>query len=110
MRNLIHVRARCPRCGPVVVDGGLLECELEPGSPVRGLCELSCPSCSQPILFSTAPAVMETLFKAGAKHIAGAVPFELLEAHDGPPLAWDDLLDFKLALENWPWPQRELDD
>ena len=38
-----------------------------------------------------------------------AVPFELLEAHAGPALSWDDLLDFKLALDRSPWPQVELD-
>jgi hypothetical protein len=35
----------------------------------------------------------------GAGHMTGRVPFELLEAHTGPPLSWDDLLDFKPALE-----------
>jgi hypothetical protein len=31
----------------------------------------------------------------------GSVPFELLESHSGPPLSWDDVLDFKLALERY---------
>ncbi len=109
MRNRIEVRTRCPWCGPVVVDGGLLRCEREPRTPSRGLCELDCPSCSQPILFSTARDVMQALFDGGAKHPSGPVPFELLEAHAGPPLSWDDLLDFKVALERSPWPQLELD-
>jgi hypothetical protein len=109
MRSRIQVRMTCPRCGPMVVDGGLLRCETEPRPPSRGLCELDCPSCSQPILFSTAPAVMEALLEGGAKHPSGAVPFELLEPHAGPPLSWDDLLDFTVALERTAWPQFELD-
>ncbi len=109
MRNRIHVRATCPRCGPMVVDGGQVQCEREPRTPSRGLCELTCPACSQPVLFSTAPPVTEALFQAGATHLSGAVPFELLEPHAGPPLSWDDLLDFKGALERSPWPQLELD-
>jgi hypothetical protein len=52
---------------------------------------------------------MEALFEGGATHPSGAVPFELLEAHAGPALSWDDLLDFTLALERSPWPQLELD-
>ena len=93
----------------MVVDGGLLHCEREPRTPSRGLCELICPSCSQPILFATAPAVIEALFEGGAKHPAGVVPFELLEPHAGPPLSWDDLLDFKVALARSAWPQLELE-
>jgi hypothetical protein len=31
--------------------------------------------------------------------MSGSVPFELLEPHTGPPLSWDDVLDFTLALE-----------
>lgn len=109
MRNRIEVRTTCPRCGPVVVDGSLLRCEREPRTPRRGLCELDCPSCSQPILFPTVPDVMDALFEGGATHPSGAVPFELLEDHAGPALSWDDLLDFTLALTRSPWPQVELD-
>lgn len=111
MRGRIRVRAACPTCGPVLVDGDLLRCEMEreASKPPRGLCELTCPGCSQALLFSTAPAVLEALFKGGVQHFSGAVPFELLEAHAGPALSWDDLLDFKLALDRSPWPQLELD-
>ena len=111
MGERIQVRAGCPTCGPVLVDAELLRCEMEPdvSKPSRGLCELTCPGCSQPLLFSTAPSVVEALFKGGVQHSSGAVPFELLEAHAGPALSWDDLLDFKLALDRSPWPQLELD-
>jgi len=111
MRNRIQVRASCPRCGPILVDGGVLQCEREPGAPSasRGLCELTCPSCSQAVLFPTGPAVTQALFEGGAKHPSGAVPFELLEPHTGPPLSWDELLDFQLALARSPRPQLELE-
>ena len=111
MPERIQVRTACPTCGPVLVEAGLLRCEMEPAvsEPSRGLCELTCPSCSQPLLFATAPAVLKALFKSGVQHSSGAVPFELLEAHAGPALSWDDLLDFKLALDRSSWPQLELD-
>jgi hypothetical protein len=32
--------------------------------------------------------------------MSGSAPFELLEPHAGPPLSWDDVLDFMLALES----------
>lgn len=109
MRNRIEVRATCPSCGPMVVDGQLVRCETEPRTPMRGLCELACPFCSQPILFSTAPDVTKALFQAGAQRVIGAVPFELLETHTGAPLSWIDLSDFKIALEQSSWPQEELE-
>ena len=111
MNERIQVRAVCPTCGPVLVDAELLRCEMEPATskPSRGLCELTCPGCSRARLFSTAPAVVESLFQGGVQHSSGAVPFELLEAHAGPALSWDDLLDFKLALDRSPWPQLDLD-
>ena len=93
----------------MVVDGQLVRCETEPRPPTRGLCELACPSCSQPILFPAAAEVTKALFEAGAQRVTGAVPFELLETHSGPPLSWRDLLDFKMALELSSWPQDELE-
>jgi hypothetical protein len=110
MRERIQVRAACPTCGPVLVDGELLRCEMEPAAPKpsRGLCELICPGCSRALLFPTAAAVLKALFEGGVQHSSGAVPFELLEAHTGPALSWDDLLDFKLALDASSWPQLEL--
>jgi hypothetical protein len=43
----------------------------------------------------------QTLLGAGAGHMNGSIPFELLEPHTGPLLSWDDVLDFKLVLKRW---------
>jgi hypothetical protein len=40
--------------------------------------------------------------------LTGAVPRELLESHDGPPLSWDDVLDLRLAVSRTCCPQEEL--
>ena len=108
MRRQIDVRARCPRCGPLIIPGELFGCAVDPGRPSRGLCQLECPGCSQTILFPTAEVAIQVLFKAGAQRLAGLVPFELLEEHSGPAISWSDLLDFQLALSRSPWPQTEL--
>jgi hypothetical protein len=79
MRSKVEVRAVCPGCGPMIVSAAV---------------------CLTTILVPAVAPAVETLWSAGAGHISGIVPFELLETHAGPPLSWDDVLDFKLALEN----------
>jgi hypothetical protein len=51
------------------------------------------------VLVPAGPVAVETMREGGAGHMSGCVPFELLEPHTGPPLSWDDVLDFRLALD-----------
>jgi hypothetical protein len=99
MQSAITVRVVCPGCGPLVVPAADIRCEVE-AEGGTGLCELRCPVCSATLLVRAQAAAVETMRDGGAGHITGSVPFELLEPHTGPPLSWDDLLDFKLALES----------
>ena len=98
MQSDIKVRVVCPGCGPLVVPAAELRCEVEADGD-NGLCELSCPVCSATLLVRAPAATVEVMRDGGAGHMTGSVPFELLEPHTGPPLSWDDLLDFKLALD-----------
>jgi hypothetical protein len=98
MQSDIKVRVVCPGCGPLVVPATELRCELE-AEGGNGICELRCPVCSATLVVPARAAAVETMRGAGAGHMNGSVPFELLEPHTGPPLSWDDLLDFKLALD-----------
>jgi len=41
----------------------------------------------------------ETLIAAGVQESEGLAPFELLEGRSGPPIGWDDLIDFHQELE-----------
>ena len=101
MTNAIKVRVVCPGCGPVVLPAEELCCELE-AAGAKGICELTCPLCSAMVLVPAGPVAVETMREGGAGHMSGSIPFELLEPHVGPPLSWDDLLDFMLALESRP--------
>jgi hypothetical protein len=108
MQEEMNVRLQCRKCGPLLVPAAELRCGLEPVGE-RGICELRCPICHRIILIPAIASVVEALFRGGASHITGAVPFELLERHTGPALSWDELLDFKLALGSTPWPQCEVE-
>lgn len=97
MPSHIDVRVQCPGCGPVVAPADEFRCELEAAGG-RGICELRCPVCSAMLIVPAQADAVETMRRGGAGPLPVA-PFELLEPHAGPPLSWDDVLDFKLALE-----------
>jgi hypothetical protein len=97
MGSSMSVRVVCPGCGPVVVPANELRCELEAAGE-RGICELRCPLCTATVLVPAVASSVKTMHGAGAGHMSIA-PFELLEAHVGPPISWDDVLDFSLALD-----------
>jgi hypothetical protein len=103
MTSAIKVRVVCPECGPVVLPAKEIRCELQTAGD-KGMCELSCPVCSTTVLVPAGPVAVQAMREGGAGHMRGSIPFELLEPHVGPPLSWNDLLDFKLALDSRPDP------
>ena len=94
------IRATCPQCGDV---------ELGPGDlSVRDLGDLpgwytfSCPACDDAVLKTASPRVVALLTRAGVRLVPDA-PAELDEAHDGPPITHDDLLDFHRLILDGRW-------
>src|SRR5437899_10907274 len=80
MHSEIEVRAVCPGCGPLVLPAAGFQCELEASGP-KGICELRCPVCSTTVLVPAVASSVDMLWRAGAGHMSGPVPFELLESH-----------------------------
>lgn len=103
----MKVGADCPMCGPVELVPADVRCALEAAGEV-GLCEFSCSICGRTAYARTTAEGVAALRAEGAGGFAGTVPFELLEAHEGDPVGWDDLLDLLCALEGTPIPQSEL--
>ena len=71
------------------------------------LCEFPCPGCERSLLLPIAPAEIPTLVLLGAR-TERSLPFELLEAHSGPAVSWDEVLDLHFELERHAFPQQEL--
>lgn len=101
------VRVECPWCGFLTLPPQALRCAEAAGNQVA-LCEFSCPICSRLIIIRTTPEGFEAARRIGVAPLDGPVPRELLEARDGPPLTWDDLLDLHLAAARTCCPQEEL--
>lgn len=100
------VQAECPTCGAVVVEASALACGISDAEEA-GLCELPCPTCDQRLLIPISPIEISSLLLLGA-HKTPSLPFELLEAHSGSPVTWDEVLDLHVELESQPFPQEEL--
>lgn len=100
------VQAECPTCGAIIARASALVCGVSEGDD-RALCEFPCPTCDRVLLRPLAPTEINTLLLLGARK-GRLLPFELLEAHSGPAVSWDEILDLHLQLEDQLFPQREL--
>ena len=106
MRERGLVQAECPTCGTVVARASSLVCGVSEGDEAA-LCEFPCPTCDLILLRALPPIETATLFLLGAEKGEG-LPFELLEAHSGPTVSWDEILDLHVELEHQLFPQQEL--
>jgi predicted RNA-binding Zn-ribbon protein involved in translation (DUF1610 family) len=100
------VQADCPTCGEVVAPASTLVCGVS-GADENALCEFSCPRCDRALLHSLSSIEVNTLLLLGARH-GTSLPFEILEAHSGPAISWDDILDLHFELVYQSFPQRGL--
>ena len=92
------IKASCPACGDV---------ELTPAQVRLVVCTVSawsfysfaCPVCTDEVRKHANEDVVRLLTTGGVPAEDWDVPAEALEEHAGPTIAWDDVLDFTLALE-----------
>lgn len=87
---------RCIWCGPVRVQHESLHVFVS--SRGAGLFEFLCPACERVNFRPLSISDLEALALAGVRPVGGRAPFELLEERSGPPIEWDDLIDFHQAL------------
>ncbi|HEX9236093.1 MAG TPA: hypothetical protein VF972_07425 [Actinomycetota bacterium] len=90
------VQARCAWCGGVEFEFG--ELRVHAKGDDLGLLEFRCPSCGRLNVRPLGGPELAALSGLGATPTASPGPFELLEEHDGPPITWDDLIDFHEAV------------
>lgn len=88
--------ARCTWCGPVTVEPECLHVFVSHRG--AGLFEFLCPECGHANFRPLSISDLEALAMAGVRPTGGRAPFELMEERSGPPIGWDDLIDFHEAL------------
>jgi hypothetical protein len=91
------IKASCPTCGEVELtpaDVSLMVCSHAPLSYYA----FTCATCSEEVRKPADDHVVSLLVSGGVPAMVWEVPAEALEAHEGPTLSYDDLLDFCLNL------------
>ena len=99
------IRAVCPRCGEVTLTAGDVEVQVC-AQTQEGSYTFSCPACTQPVQRDADRRVVQILVSGGVKVRVWELPAELYESKTGPPISWDDLLDFHAVLESDSWFER----
>lgn len=95
------IKASCPTCGEVEitsVDVRLMVCNVA----ARSYYAFWCPDCHDEVKKSADDHVISLLMSGGVDATAWEIPAEVLEAHTGEPLSYDDLLDLVTALDREP--------
>jgi predicted RNA-binding Zn-ribbon protein involved in translation (DUF1610 family) len=91
------IKASCPTCGEVEMtsrDVALMVCSHAPLSYYS----FDCPDCHDEVRKPADDHVISLLMSGGVRAQVWELPAEALEAKSGPPLGYDDLLDFALQL------------
>jgi hypothetical protein len=96
-QNEARVQARCVWCGEVEFDLAYLR--VHEASAEEGLLEFACPDCGRLNVRGLGGRELDALRRVGAHASSGPAPFELLEEHSGPPISWDDLIDFHQVVD-----------
>lgn len=102
------IKATCPVCGEVDLTADDVLLRIGAGSSPNTY-GFSCPRCREFIEKPADERVVRLLLSGGVMPTMVHVPAEVLERRDGPPLNYDDLLDFHQALERGDWLQELFD-
>jgi hypothetical protein len=101
------IRASCPTCGDVELTSGdvtVLVCATNNASSYA----FQCPACDVAITKPAEPRVVDLLVSTGVRLSVWQLPAELEERHSGPPISYDDLLEFHFELKREDWFERLL--
>lgn len=96
------IRANCPSCGDVQLKATDLTVRVC-SDDERGSYTFRCPDCRMPVAKDASRRIVDLLVGSGVRMQVWRLPAELHEAHDGPTLMPDDLLDFHLMLQGDSW-------
>jgi hypothetical protein len=95
------IRADCRTCGYVNVSPDCLTLFYCTNRPNLSYYTFACPTCEQDNRREATATVIGLLLSGSGCNVdRWEVPPEALEAHDGPPISHDDILDLHQALRD----------
>lgn len=93
------IRATCDTCGDIelrVADVQVLLC----ASTNEGSYVFRCTTCRLAVSKPADARVVDILIAAGVELVVWDMPAELDEPHAGPPISYDDLIEFHFGLDS----------
>ena len=72
----------------------------------EGAYSFLCPDCHLAVSKPAEPRIVDLLVSSGVRLSVWHLPAELEETHEGPPVNYDDLLEFHFALQQEGWFER----
>lgn len=98
---MAKIEVNCPTCGAVLCRGSDFSLRTWEGTGTYYI--FTCPMCGEVVQRLADARTVEILIAEGARPPMRNVPAEFFEAHNGPALTIDDLLDFHELLERPGW-------
>lgn len=96
------IKASCPGCGEVSLTAADIVLRIGPAA-MRSTYAFDCPKCDDSIEKQADERVIRLLLSGGVMPVIDHVPAEALESHDGPPISYDDILQFHEMLRTDGW-------
>lgn len=96
------IRATCPSCGDVdltTAEVRVMVCSTTSESTYA----FTCPGCRLAVTKPADTRVVDVLVASGVALSVWRMPAELDEVHAGPPISYDDLLEFHFLLRDDAW-------
>lgn len=93
------IKATCPSCGDVELTPQQVRL-VTSNVPDRSYYSFTCAACGDLVRKPAGAEVVRLLRVGGVVAERVHVPAEALEAHEGPVLTWDDVIDFSTWLQN----------
>ncbi|PWJ46479.1 hypothetical protein SAMN06264364_1465 [Quadrisphaera granulorum] len=91
-----RITCSCPVCGAMTLPADSFDLVVCASDAGRSFYQFTCPKCSGLVTKQASERVVTGLSARGVR--VTSMPLEALEAHGGPVLTMDDLLDLSLAL------------
>lgn len=93
------IKAKCPGCGEVDLTAEDIVLRIGTTSSYG----FSCPTCGDFVQKPADDRVVRLLLSGGVIPSMLQIPAEALERHEGPPINYDDILEFHQLLEQDAW-------
>jgi hypothetical protein len=100
--SLATIRASCPTCGDVELTTRDVQVRICSTNNV-GAYLFSCPDCQMAVTKPADPRIVDLLVSSGVRLSVWQLPAELSEPREGPPISYDDLLEFHFELQQDGW-------